>query len=138
MIYKSTLDAKGRINIPTKLREELGDSFHITMTIDKNPILTVYSDQNWNELTEKIKAMPQIKSRDLSRIIIGSECPVKSDPQGRVLIPPSLRDYARLEGEIVLIGLEGKTEIWSKAVWDNYREATDMNNLIEIAVELGL
>ncbi|MDR0196748.1 MAG: division/cell wall cluster transcriptional repressor MraZ [Oscillospiraceae bacterium] len=139
VIYKSTIDVKGRMNIPAKLREELGESFHITETIDEYPILSVYSEDEWETVTVKIKAMPQIKARHLSRKIIGSEQPVKPDPQGRVLIAPSLREYAKLDGDVVLVDRKTKTEIWSKAVYDSYKENLDANmreELLQTAMDL--
>ena len=135
--FKSTLDAKGRMNFPVKLREELGASFIISKTIGAECI-KVYAAEDWAELVAKIKNMPQTKTAAIQRFLFGSAFEIEPDKQGRVLIPAPLREYAGLTQDIVIVGLEGYAEIWDKAKWDALNEAQDTENLAAIAMGLGL
>ena len=135
--FKSTLDAKGRMNFPVKLREELEGSFFISKTIGERCI-KVYSRDDWNALVEAIHQMPQVKTADIQRYIFGSAYEVEPDKQGRVLIPQPLREYARLQTDIVIVGLEGRAEIWDKALWDERNENLDMDDMRSVAMEMGL
>lgn len=135
--FKSTLDAKGRMSFPIKLREELGGSFFISKTIGERCI-KVYSNEDWNALVESIRKMPQVKTAEIQRYIFGSAYEVEPDKQGRVLIPQPLREYAQLQTDIVIVGLEGRAEIWDKAHWDQRNSALDMESLMSVAMEMGL
>lgn len=135
--FKSTLDAKGRMNFPVKLREELGSSFVISKTIDAKCI-KVYSKEDWQELVEKIRSLPQTKTAAIQRFLFGSSFEIEPDKQGRVLIPAPLREYAQLQTEIVIVGLEGRAEIWDKASWDAMNASPDMESLLKAAMEMDL
>lgn len=135
--FKSTLDAKGRMSFPIKLREELGGSFFISKTIGERCI-KVYSAEDWNALAESIRQMPQVKTADIQRFIFGSAYEVEPDKQGRVLIPQPLREYAQLQTDIVIVGLEGRAEIWDKASWDRRNSSLNMESLMSVAMEMGL
>ena len=135
--FKSTLDAKGRMNFPVKLREELDGSFFISKTIGERCI-KVYSRDDWNALVESIHQMPQVKTADIQRYVFGSAYEVEPDKQGRVLIPQPLREYAQLQTDIVIVGLEGRAEIWDKARWDERNENLDMDGMLSVAMEMGL
>ncbi len=135
--FKSTLDAKGRMNFPIKLREEFGTSFIISKTIGAECI-KVYSVQDWENLVGKIKDMPQTQTAAIQRFLFGSAFEIEPDKQGRVLIPAPLREYAGLTADIVIVGLEGRAEIWDKAKWDKLNAEQDTMNLAEIAMELGI
>lgn len=135
--FKSTLDAKGRMNFPIKLREEFGTSFIISKTIGAECI-KVYSVEDWENLVTKIKDMPQTQTAAIQRFLFGSAFEIEPDKQGRVLIPAPLREYAGLSADIVIVGLEGRAEIWDKAKWDKLNDEQDTMNLAEIAMELGI
>ncbi len=135
--FKSTLDAKGRMNFPIKLREELGGSFFISKSLGENCI-KVYSKDDWHKIVEKFDNEPQTKTEELRRYLFGSSYEVEPDKQGRVLIPPTLREYAQLQSDVVIVGLEGKAEIWDKGNWDRYNSSLNMNNLMSVALEMGL
>lgn len=135
--FKSTLDAKGRMSFPIKLREELGGSFFISKTIGERCI-KVYSNEDWNALVESIRKMPQVKTAEIQRYIFGSAYEVEPDKQGRVLIPQPLREYAQLQTDIVIVGLEGRAEIWDKSRWDERNSSLDMESLLSVAMEMGL
>ncbi len=135
--FKSTLDAKGRMNFPVKLREEFGTSFIISKTIGAECI-KVYSTDDWGNLVQKIKEMPQTKTASIQRFLFGSAFEIEPDKQGRVLIPAPLREYAGLETDIVIVGLEGRAEIWDKAKWDKLNAEQDTMDLASVAMELDL
>lgn len=135
--FKSTLDAKGRMNIPVKLREELGISFVISKTIGSE-CLKVYSQEEWKNLIEKINAMPSVKTQSIKRFLFGSAFEVTADKQGRISVPQSLREYAKLTADVVVVGLEGNAEIWDKAEWNRFNQETNSQSLLDLAMELGI
>jgi MraZ protein len=135
--FKSTLDAKGRMNFPVKLRDELGAVFMISKTIGA-PCIKVYKKDDWEALVGRIREMPQTKTADLQRFLFGSAFDIEPDKQGRALIPAPLREYAGLDTDVVIVGLEGRAEIWDKAKWDEVNRGTDTKSLVDVAVELGL
>lgn len=135
--FKSTLDAKGRMNFPIKLREELGSTFFISKTIDKHCI-KIYSKDDWESLVQSINQMPQTKTAGLQRFLFGSAFEIEPDKQGRALIPAPLREYAGLKTDIVIVGLEGRAEIWDKESWDQFNATIDMDELLSVAMEMGL
>ena len=135
--FKSTLDAKGRMNFPIKLREELGSSFFISKTIGERCI-KVYSKEDWSALVEMIHQMPQVKTAEIQRYLFGSAYEVEPDKQGRVLIPQPLRAYAGLQTDIVIVGLEGRAEIWDKAQWEAFNNSINKEDLMAVAMEMGI
>ena len=135
--FKSTLDVKGRMNFPVKLREELGAVFMISKTLDQ-PCLKVYTMDDWNALVAKIREMPQTKTANLQRVLFGSAFEIEPDKQGRALIPSPLRDYAGLKTDVVIVGLEGRAEIWDKENWDKFNGGVSSADIVSVAEELGL
>ncbi len=135
--FSHTLDAKGRMNFPAKLREELGASFIITKTIG-SPCLRVYSQEAWNIMVERIKSKPSSKTADIERFLFGGACTAEPDKQGRILLPQNLRSYAGLVAEVVVVGLGDRAEIWDKAAWDKLNAEFSMDALQESALELEL
>ena len=135
--FKSTLDAKGRMNFPIKLREELGSSFFISKTIGERCI-KVYSKEDWSALVEMIHQMPQVKTAEIQRYLFGSAYEVEPDKQARVLIPQPLREYAGLQTDIVIVGLEGRAEIWDKAQWEAFNNSINKEDLMAVAMEMGI
>src|SRR5690554_223415 len=138
--YQHTLDNKGRIIIPSKFRTELGEEFVITKGLDN--CLFVYPKTEWSILEEKLKQLP-LTNRDARAFVRfffsgASECEL--DKQGRVLIPPNLRDHSKLEKEVVIIGVATRIEIWSKEEWDMYNndDSLSYDNIAEKMAELGI
>ena len=135
--YSHTIDPKGRVIVPVKLRDELGDNFVVTKGLDG--CLWMFDNEQWEVVEEEIRNMPFTlkEARVISRFIIAGAADGELDKQGRVLIPQNLRDYAGLDKDIVLAGVGSRVEIWSK---DRYEEASnfeDMENMAEKLVELG-
>ena len=122
--YQHTLDEKGRVAIPARLREDLGEKFVVTRGLDQ--CLFVYPLEEWSKIETKLKALPFTKSdaRAFTRMFFSGASEVELDKQGRVLVPQHLRDYARVEREVRIIGVSNRVEVWSEAVWTEYiREA---------------
>lgn len=133
--YQHTIDSKGRLFIPAKLREELGDTFYITMGIDS--CLSVYSEESWGRFTEKFESLPYTKTRAM-RPLFANAAKCEPDAQGRILIPAKLRNYASLKKDVVVIGVSNRAEIWNAAAW-NKLEEEELNpeNLSAVMEELG-
>ncbi|NMA92467.1 MAG: division/cell wall cluster transcriptional repressor MraZ [Firmicutes bacterium] len=118
--YQHALDEKGRVAIPARFREDLGERFVITRGLDQ--CLFVYPRPEWIKIEEKLKALPFTKrdARAFTRLFFSGASEVEPDKQGRVLIPQRLRDYARVEREVRIIGVSNRVEIWSEAGWSEY------------------
>ncbi|MFA9557354.1 division/cell wall cluster transcriptional repressor MraZ [Evansella sp. AB-rgal1] len=118
--FHHTIDEKGRMIIPAKFREELGPNFVVTRGMDK--CLFVYPEQEWRQLEQKLKTLPFTKkdARAFTRFFFSGATESDLDKQGRVNIAPTLRSYAQLEKECVVIGVSNRVEIWSKSIWEEY------------------
>lgn len=118
--YEHTIDEKGRLIVPAKYREPLGDNFIITYGLDV--CLFVYSLEEWKTLAEKLKLFPlgQRDARAFKRILFSRATNCTIDSQGRVIIMKYLRDYARIDKEVMIIGVSDRIEIWSKDIWQKY------------------
>ena len=133
--YHHSLDEKGRIIIPSKFREELGESFVITRGLEN--CLFVYAMQEWNKIVEKLKKLPFTKkdARNFNRFFLSGATVVELDKQGRINISSPLTNYANLEKECVVIGVNDRIEIWSKDKWENFFDENS-ENLSDIAENL--
>lgn len=118
--YQHNIDAKGRMIIPSKFREELGISFVVTKGLDN--CLFVYSKSEWSNLEAKLKNLPFTNkdARTFVRFFFSGATECEIDKQGRILIPANLRAYASLEKDVVVIGVSTRVEIWSKDKWEEY------------------
>lgn len=125
--FNHSIDSKGRLIIPSKLRESLGERFVITKGMDG--CLFLYPENEWEAFEEKLRTLPLTnkKARDFKRFFLGSAVEGEIDKQGRVLISASLRTYANLEKEVVLTGVLDKVEIWSKDAWDAHTADVEEN-----------
>jgi len=120
--YQHTLDIKGRLILPAKIREGLGDTFIATRGLDD--CIFVYTRDEWATLEGKLKQLSLVKpeARAFSRYIFSGAAELETDRQGRVLLPPNLREYAKLEKDVVVIGVSTRVEIWNKETWTAYNE----------------
>ena len=133
--YKHTLDPKGRLFVPAKLREELGSAFYVARSLD--PCLTVYTEEEWQRIVERSKAAPSSKARGL-RTFFANVVRCEPDKQGRFLIPADLRQYAGLSQEVTFIGQGGHAEIWDSAAYEALEQETlTPENLAAAMEELG-
>lgn len=136
--YTHSVDEKGRLIMPAKFREQLGNSFYITKGLDG--CLFVYSQEEWNNIEAAFRGT-QLTSREaraFTRKFFAGACECEIDKQGRVLIPQNLREYASLEKDVVLAGVLTRIEIWSKSAYEAYDDETDMDEYADKMAELGL
>ncbi len=117
-----TLDSKGRLIMPSKFRQNLGDQFVATKGLDR--CLFVYPVTEWNALEANLKQLPFTKSdyRAFTRLFFSGAEDCEFDRQGRFLIPQGLRDYAGIDRDVVAIGVTNRIEIWAKAEWEQYQK----------------
>jgi len=120
--FQHTIDPKGRLIVPVKYRDELGDSFVVTKGLDN--CLFVYPMNEWRTMEEKLRSLPFTKAdaRAFSRFFFSGAAECELDKQGRILLPAHLREYASLDKDVVLIGVSTRVEIWSKESWDSYSD----------------
>ena len=135
--YNHTIDTKGRLIVPAKFREELGDMFVITKGLDG--CLCVYTNDEWAAFEEKLRSLPVNKNaRKMTRFFMAGASTCEVDKQGRILVPAVLREFAELEKEVVLVGVASRVEIWSKDKWDESCTYDDMEDIAESMEELGI
>lgn len=138
--YQHTIDSKGRLIIPSKLRDGLGDTFVITRGLEN--CLFVYPQNEWQQLELKLKALPFTKKdvRAFTRFLLSGAIEVELDKQGRVLLPNNLRDFAELDKDCVIIGVSSRVEIWSKKKWEEYYQSADatFEEIAETIVDLDI
>ncbi len=130
--YRHTVDAKGRMIVPAKFREGLGEQFVLTRGLDQ--CLFGYPMNEWKLIEEKLKALPLTKkdARAFTRFFFSGATECELDKQGRVNIASSLLNYAKLEKECVVIGVSNRIELWSKVIWEQYTEEQE-DSFAEIA-----
>lgn len=135
--YDHTLDPKGRMIVPAKFREELGERFILTLGLDG--CLFAYPMGEWEQFAEGLKKLPGTKdARQLQRHFLAGAADVEVDKQGRFLIPPRLRDAAGLEKDVLLVGVLSKIEIWSRERWEENSCYDNMDEIAEHMAEYGL
>jgi MraZ protein len=118
--FHHSVDQKGRIIIPAKFREGLGESFVLTRGLDQ--CLFGYPMNEWKAVEQKLKGLPVTKkdARAFTRFFFSGATECEIDKQGRINIAPNLFDYAKLEKECIVIGVSSRIEIWSKQNWEQY------------------
>lgn len=131
--FQHNIDAKGRVIMPVKLRDELGDRFVATKGLDK--CLFIFPLSEWDKLDKQLSELSLSKGREIQRFFYGGMTQCEVDKQGRILIPSNLREYAGLEKDVVIIGLNRRAEIWSKANWDAQNEKF-VQNADEVALQM--
>ncbi|HSA60520.1 MAG TPA: division/cell wall cluster transcriptional repressor MraZ [bacterium] len=141
--YEHTIDPKGRLSIPSKFREILVAHFDERLILTNfDQCLWAYPVREWKAVEDKVAALPQFKPevKALQRFFISaaSECPV--DPNGRIIIPTTLRKYADLNQDVVIVGMTNRFEIWAKEKWQKIFEQAehDLNAMGEKLADLGL
>ena len=134
--HAHNMDAKGRLTIPAKFRDEIGERCVITRNMDKS--LIVWTESRWKQVAEALskKSMLDSTARALHRFYIGSAFESEFDAQGRVLIPPALKTFADLKKETVIVGTGAQIEIWSADNWKAYNEVVEPQ-IEQLAESLG-
>jgi MraZ protein len=137
--YSHTIDAKGRIIVPVKFRESLGDNFVVTKGLDN--CLFVYTKEDWQKFEGKLRTLPLTNkdARKFTRFFLAGAAEMEVDKQGRILIPSVLREFAALEKDVVFVGVGSRIEIWNRAGWDESISGydDDMDEVAENMDSLG-
>ncbi len=138
--YEHSLDAKGRLIMPAKIREDIGEKFIVTKGLDG--CLFGFSQNEWNNFEEKLKTLPLTNknARDFVRFFLSGAIECEIDKQGRFLIASNLREYSNLEKEAVIIGVGTRIEIWNKEKWKTYNsdENISADEIAENMTMLGI
>ena len=131
--YEHSLDVKGRLIMPAKIREDIGEKFIITKGLDG--CLFGFSQKEWANFEEKLKTLPLTNknARDFVRFFLSGATECEIDKQGRFLITSNLREYANMDKEIIIIGVGTRIEIWNREKWKNYN--SDENISADIIAE---
>ena len=138
--YNHTIDAKGRVAIPAKFRDQLTAGAIITRGLDQ--CLFVFTQPEWEALAQKLITLPlaQANSRAFVRLMMAGAASADIDAQGRVLVPDYLRNYANLKKEVVVTGLYNRIEVWDGGAWARYKQRTESasDDIAEKLGELGI
>ncbi|MGN0172203.1 MAG: division/cell wall cluster transcriptional repressor MraZ [Acutalibacteraceae bacterium] len=135
--YSHTIDAKGRVSIPTKMRDTLGETFIAAAVME--PCISLYTADGWEAMLEKLEQLPMTKSRQLLRYLSSNAVDVQLDAQGRILLPRHLMDHAHLEKEALIIGAgHNRAEIWAPSIYEQTVGAMTEDEIIADFMALGL
>ncbi len=136
--YEHTIDAKGRLSMPSKLRRDMGEAFIVTKGLDG--CLFAFSQEEWKNFETKLKSLPlsDKNARNFVRFFLAGATECEIDKQGRFLIPSNLRIAANLEKEAVIIGVGTRLEIWNKDVWISKDEEISADEIAENMTMLGI
>ena len=136
--YEHSLDAKGRMIMPAKLRADIGEKFILSKGLDG--CLFAFSMQEWNNFEEKLKSLPlsDKNARSFVRFFLAGATECEIDKQGRFLIPNNLRVIANLEKEAIIIGVGTRLEIWNKETWEKCDENISADEIAENMANLGI
>ncbi len=138
--YRHNVDVKGRVSVPSKFRDDLGQSFVVTKGLDN--CLFMYSKAEWETFEEKLKQLPltNADARTFIRFFFAGATEVEVDKQGRINIPQVLRDYDGIKKDVVIAGVATRAEIWDSEAWDKYTssEALNVSNIASQMSNLGI
>ena len=136
--YEHTIDAKGRLSMPSKLRRDMGEAFIVTKGLDG--CLFAFSQDEWKNFETKLKALPlsDKNARNFVRFFLAGATECEIDKQGRFLIPSNLRQAGNLEKEAIIIGVGTRLEIWNKDVWISKDEEISADEIAENMTMLGI
>ncbi len=138
--FEHSIDTKGRLVLPAKIKDDLGKEFIVTKGLDG--CLFGYSLEEWNKFEEKLKTLPLTNkiTRDFVRFFLSGAVEEETDKQGRFLLPANLREYASLTKDAVIIGVGTRIEIWDKKKWNEYNseENLSVDKIAEKMTEIGI
>ena len=138
--YVHTIDDKNRLAVPARFRQDLAEGLYLTKGVDR--CLYALTPDGWNRLADRIAALPTMQSnvRQLQRHFFAGAVHVIPDKLGRIVIPQSLREYAQLNGEVVVAGVHSRIEVWSRSAWEQEQARVDEQtaSLAEQMASLGI
>ena len=135
--FKHNVDSKNRLFVPAKYREELGETFVVSQSIRGN-YLKIYSHAEWEKYIAPIKLLPRKTSEEALRFLIGNSIEVSPDGQGRIILPPSMLQFASITKGTVIIGCGDYAEIWAEESYDNNQAEQDMEAIRAALEDCGL
>ena len=134
--YSHSIDAKNRLIIPSKIKEQLGDTITILRVSDK--CLTLYSAEEWENYARKISELPKTQVRALTRYLYSNSIEVQPASQGRVMLPAEMVKYAEITKNIITVGCGKYAELWSEEVWNEQNLDEAPEDFTSMLLELGL
>jgi len=138
--YQHSLDTKGRITIPAKIREQLGDKFVVTKGLEN--CIFLYPLKEWQTIENKLRTLPFTRAdvRSFARFFFSGASELEIDKQGRTVIPASLREYALIDKDLIIIGVGSRAEIWAVENWEKYIEGAEASyeDIAASLVDLGI
>ena len=136
--YEHSLDSKGRLIMPSKLREDLGEKFIVTKGLDG--CLFAFSKNEWTNFEQKLRTLPisNKDARNFSRFFFAGAIECEIDKQGRFLITSNLREFAGLEKDVIIVGMDSRLEIWSKEKWQQEDSIISADEIAEKMEMLGI
>jgi MraZ protein len=135
--FSHTLDAKNRVFMPSKFRDQLGESFYVTRKMNKN-CLAVYSEREMEKISEKINGFPDSEVSEIKEFLFSKTILASPDSNGRITLPPALLDYAKIEKTLVIIGAGNYVQIWSEKLWEAEEKQRDLGNIRQKLASIGL
>ena len=139
--FEHSVDSKGRVSVPSRFREIFAERYEgrLVLTMDFDKCIMAYPLEEWERVEEKIKALPQSQKevKDYMRYVFSNAAECELDKQGRILIPPQLREGARINKNVIVVGMLNKLEIWDKVAWDARKSQTG-DKIGEVLSTLGL
>ena len=133
--YSHNLDAKKRIMLPSKLREQLGADVVMTKSVDC--CVALYTKEMWTKFTEKLDALPDIETRQVKRFLFSAAFETSVDSQGRILVAPNLCAYASLSKAVKVIGVGDHIELWDEEIWNRENSSENSTEIAETLIKLG-
>ena len=138
-MHSHNIDPKGRLIVPVKFREKLGDEFFVTAGLDG--CLIIYAQKEWKAFEEKLSALPAMTNpaaRKLQRFFLANAARCECDKQGRIIVPQHLRELGGIENEVVFTGLGSRIELWSRSRWLEAGTYEDINQIASSMADLGI
>lgn len=133
--YEHTVDAKNRVFVPAKYKEDLSTSFKLTSNAFNKCIL-VYPNREWEKYEEKLSTLPSVKFDDFIREIYSNTVDVQVDSQGRIVIPQFLKEKVGIEKNVVFMGVGTHIEIWAEEVYEEKKKTVDMDKIKNLMIEM--
>ena len=134
--YKHSLDAKKRVFVPSKYREDLGNEFYITRKF--GAYLSIDTAEDWQAYVEKIERLPESDAEEIQEFILGAAQKCVPDANGRIIIDEGLMKHARIEKNIVFVGAGKQIRIWAEELWSKREEERDFDKMRDIMRQYGL
>lgn len=132
-----SIDKKGRVFVPAKYREELGNEFMLSRSPDGKCCLCIYPMEVWKKMDERLQSLPGVKAGRLLRFLYTGAEQLQCDSQGRILIPQNLREYANLDGDTAIVGMSTKLEVWNSEAFKAEEAEETAESIAELAESLG-